>query len=126
MRRGPGNLDVVREGLAAVWSTQGREFVTFEVEGPRGPDADRWIQFLDGELNVRWPIDEEPVPALARRGIVLPRTALAEWHVAGRNAAFDTGDAPVEDVARFVVALFERIVAGEPSFRIVARVERHA
>ena len=126
MKRARGNLDVICDGLAAVWSTQGREFVTFEVEGPGGPDADHWIQFLDGELNVRWPVHEEPATALASRGIALPRTAFAKWHVAGRNAAFDTGDAPLGEVARFVEALFERIVAGQSSFRVIARVERHA
>ena len=47
-----GNLDTIRSGLAQVWDTQGRSFVTFEVGGRTGPDADRWIQYLDGELTV--------------------------------------------------------------------------
>jgi hypothetical protein len=119
------NLDVVRRGLAEVWDTRGRKFVTFEVLGRGGPDADRWIQVLDGELNVRWPLDAEPAVELVRRGVTLPAGAFVAWHVAGVNAVIDVGDARVEDVARLVESLFRRVVADEDAFRLAARVDDH-
>jgi hypothetical protein len=119
------NIDVVRRGLAEVWDTRGRKFVTFEVLGRGGPDAERWVQFLDGELNVRWPLDAEPAAELARRGVTLPTGAFVAWHVAGVNAAIDVGDARIDDVARLVESLFEKVVAGEVGFRLGARVDDH-
>jgi hypothetical protein len=115
----------IRRGLAEVWDTQGRKFVTFEPESDSGPQADRWIQFLDGELNLRWPLDEDPRTALVRRGVALPRGAGVRWWVAQQNALIDAGDAPIEDVAALIESLFVRIVARSPRDRIVARVDLH-
>jgi hypothetical protein len=119
------NRDAIRRGLADVWDTQGRKFVTFEPEGESGPQADRWIQFLDGEINVRWPLADDPSTALARHGVRLPRGAAVRWFVANENAAIDTGDAPIDDVADLIDALFARIVAPVPGARIVSRVDVH-
>ncbi len=119
------NLDVVRRGLAVVWDTGGRKFVTFEVEGRGGPDAERWIQYLDGELNVRWPLNEDPATALSSRGVALPAGAFVAWHVAGENAAIALGDADLDDVARLVVALFTRIVAPAAGFALSTRIDDH-
>ena len=120
-----GNRDTIRRALAEVWDTQGRKFVTFEPEGASGPQAERWIQFLDGEVNVRWPLAEDPRTALPRHGVRLPRGAVVRWFVANENALIDAGDAPVEDVAELIETLFARIVAPSPSGRIVARVDVH-
>ena len=119
------NLDVVRRGLAEVWDTRGRRFVTFEVLRRGGADADRWVQYLDGELNVRWPLDDEPAVALAQRGVALPAGAFVSWHVAGVNAVIAVGDARLDDVARLVVSLFETVVAREDGFRLGARIDDH-
>jgi len=119
------DLEVVLRGLAQVWDTRGRKFVTFETLGRGGPDSDRWVQFLDGELNVRWPLDAEPAVELARRGVALPAGAFVAWHVGGANAAISVGDARIDDVARLVVSLFEKVVADDVRFRLTARVDDH-
>ena len=119
------NLETIRRGLAEVWDTQGRRFVTFEVEGGSGPDADRWVQYLDGELNVRWPLGEEPGAALRRRGIELPRGAFVAWHVAHENALFGVGDVLLDDLAPFVEKLFAEFVAPGGRFRLVSRGDEH-
>ena len=120
-----GNRATIRRGLAEVWDTQGRKFVTFEHEDASGPSAERWIQFLDGELNVRWPLAEDPRTALARRGVMLPRGAAVRWFVANENALLDTGDAPIDDVADLIESLFARIVAPDAGARVVSRVDVH-
>ena len=119
------NRDTIRRGLADVWNTQGRKFVTFEPEEGSGPQSDRWIQFLDGEVNVRWPLGEDPRTALPRLGVHLPRGAVVRWHVANQNALLDAGDAPLDDVADLIDALFARVVAPDAGSRIVARVDVH-
>jgi hypothetical protein len=113
-------LDLIRRALADVWTTQGRRFATFEAR----PDADRWIQYLDGELNVRWPLDEAPALALARLGVALPAGTFAAWHVAGENAVFAVGDARLDEVAALVDRLFAKVVAPDAA-SIEARVEDH-
>jgi hypothetical protein len=119
------NLETIRRGLAEVWDTQGRKFVTFESRGRAGVDADRWVQYLDGEINARWALDEEPGPALARRGVALPRGAFVSWHVAGTNAVFGVGDLLLDDVARFIDELFAKFVAADSGCDVAARVELH-
>jgi hypothetical protein len=124
-RRDSPDLETIRRGLAEVWDTQGRKFVTFEARNRDGTDADRWVQYLDGEINVRWALDEEPGPALARRGVVLPRGAFVSWYAAGSNAVFGAGDVLIDDVARFIGDLFVNVVAGHSPCDVVARVELH-
>ena len=123
------NLDVIRHGLAEVWSSQGRRFVTFETAERGAPQDDRWVQYLDGELNVRWPLEEEPAPALARRGVALPAGAFVSWHTAGTavsaNAVFAVGDAQLDDVARFVDALFASVIAAGTDASLSYRVDDH-
>jgi hypothetical protein len=120
-----GHRAAIRRGLDEVWDTQGRKFVTFEPEGASGPQADRWIQFLDGEVNVRWPLDEDPRTAFARDGVALPRGAAVRWFVPNENALIDTGDAPIDEVAGLIETLFVRIVAPGSRTRLVARVDLH-
>jgi hypothetical protein len=115
------NLATIRNGLAEVWTTQGRRFVTFEADGD-----DAWIQYLDGELNVFWPLGDDPASALASRGVPLPRGAFPGWHVAGQNAVFEVGDATLDDVAQFIDALFVRVLDVPAGAPIAARVESHS
>src|SRR6185436_11650367 len=118
------NLDVIRNGLAEVWETAGRKFVTFEIDGRGGPDAGRWIQYLDGELNVRWPLDESPATELARRGVALPAGAFVGFWTAQESAIVEVGDVLLDDVARLVEALFAKVVAGETRFTVVSEERR--
>src|SRR5262245_5380210 len=120
-----GNRATILRGLEAVWATQGREFVTFEPSEDSGPQADLWIQFLDGEVNVRWTSGEDPSTELTRRSVRLPRGAAMRSFVPGSNVVIDVGDAPIGEVADLIDALFTRIVARAPRRRVVARVDRH-
>jgi hypothetical protein len=119
----PGPLDVIRGGLSEVWASKGRTFATFEVEGRSGPDADRWIQYVDGRLNVRWPISEAPAGALASRGIAPPAGAFSSFHVPGESAIFEVGDARLDEVASFIDALFANIVAERRDYHVASRVD---
>lgn len=120
-----GNRAEIRRALAEVWDTQGRKFVTFEPESSSGPQADRWIQFLDGEVNVRWPLAEDPGTALPRLRVTLPRGAAVRWWVPNENALIDTGDAPIDEVVLLIEALFARVVAPGEGTRLVGRVDLH-
>jgi hypothetical protein len=118
------NLEVIRTGLADVWTTQGRRFVTFEVED--GEEDDRWVQYLDGELNLSWPFEEDLPTALARRAVALPAGAFCGWSAPGENAVIEVGDAKLDDVAVLVEALFDRVLAERKPFRVGAKVLDHA
>lgn len=115
-------LDVIRSGLAEVWQTQGRSFVTFEA-APGGEGEDAWIQYLDGELNLRWDRDEDPAVALARLGVALPRGAFVGYWTPRANAIIAVGDLLLDDVARLIHELFT--VLAERAARIIARIEAH-
>ncbi len=124
-RGASSNFETIRDGLAKVWESQGRKFVTFEATSGAGTNPERWVQYLDGEINVRWALDEEPGPALARRGIALPRGAFVSWYAAGANAVFGVGDVLIDDVARFIDELFLNVVAKDSRCVVAARVELH-
>src|SRR5262245_15803732 len=120
----PGPLDVIRSGLAEVWSSQGRTFVTFEVAARSGSDADRWIQYLDGRLNLRWSLDEAPASALAARGVALPKGVFCSSWRPGDTAVLEVGDLLLDETASLVDALFEKLVADDPKYGVVARIDR--
>ncbi len=115
----------VRDGLVSVWDAQGRRFVTFEPDAGRGGgDArERFVQYLDGVLNLTWPLDEEPATALPRLGVALPRGAFVAFHAPGGTAQIAVGDVLLDEVAALVVALVERVVAPGGSAGLTARVE---
>ena len=119
------NVDIIRGGLAEVWETQGRKFVTFETAGRTGDADGPWVQYLDGELNVEWTSDDEPAVLLARRGVTLPAGAFVSWFAAGSNAVFGVGDARIDETARFIDALFVRVLHGESGAPLVARIDSH-
>ena len=119
------NLDIIRGGLAEVWQTQGRKFVTFEAAGRGGSADGPWVQYLDGELNVQWNFDDEPAVFLAQRGVALPAGAFVSWYAAGSNAAFGIGDARIDAVAQFIDALFRRVLGAQSGAALVARVDSH-
>lgn len=118
--------DDVRDGLAAVWDSGGRRFVTFEADDGGRPDPDRWIQWLDGEINLRWPRHDDPRTALPRLGVALPAGASVVWHVPGENACLGIWDTRIDDVADLVDALFRRVLGAPPAYRVAVRTETHS
>jgi hypothetical protein len=125
MSHATDDFETIRRGLTEVWATQGRKFVTFEPSSSRGAGGEGWVQYLDGEVNASWPLEEEPAVALARRGVTLPPGAFVAWHATGSNAVFAMGDASLDDVARFVSALLSRVLADGAGAPLAARVDSH-
>jgi hypothetical protein len=117
------DFETIRRGLAQVWTTQGRKFVTFEPASDEA--ADRWIQFLDGEVNAAWPSDEDPSVSLARCGVTLPAGAVVAWYAVRSNAVFAMGDAGLDEVAGFIAALYARVVGDGARGPLTARVDDH-
>lgn len=120
----PRPLDRIRAGLAEVWDTAGRRFVTFEMIGDDGrPDPDLWVQWIDGELNLRWPFDDDPAAGLPRRGVRLPAAASVRSHVPGANAIVGAWDLRIDDTAEFIDAVFRRVLARGPRWDVEARID---
>lgn len=118
--------DAIREALSRVWDSGGREFVTFELVGPDDrPDGDRWAQWLEGEVNLRWPLDEDPRTALPRLGAPPPPGAYVAFHAPGENVIVNVLDARIDDVADFLDRCFARVLARDVRYRVEARVEAH-
>lgn len=118
--------DPIRESLGRVWNSGGRRFVTFELVAGGRPDPERWVQWLEGELNLRWPYEEDPRTALPRLGVHLPAGASVQWHVPGENACLGVWDTRIDDVAALVHALFDRVLGGGARSEVVSREEDHA
>jgi hypothetical protein len=119
--------DAIREGLARVWDSGGREFVTFElVREPRSgkSDPDLWAQWIDGQVNLRWPRDDDPLTALPRLGVPLPPGALVASHDPGATAIVHAFDARIDDVAEFLERWFDRVLGAPPRFTVETRVDR--
>lgn len=118
--------DVVREGLARVWDTGGRSFVTFELVRDGRPDADLWVQWIDGEVNLRWPRDDDPRTAVPRLGVPLPPGAIVGSHTAGGNVIVHALDARIDDMAEFIDRWFQRVLDAGARYDVEARVDRQA
>jgi hypothetical protein len=119
-------LQLVRDGLAAVWDSKGRKFVTFEAETSRSEAPELWVQYLDGELNLSWPEDDDPRTTLPRRGVTLPAGAFVTFHTPLGSAQIAVGDVVLDDVASLILELFERVLASATAFELTSRVEDHA
>lgn len=119
--------DAIREGLARVWDSGGREFVTFElVRDPASGRADPelWAQWIDGQLNLRWPREDDPRTALPRLGVPLPPRAFVSFHAPGETAQVNALDARIDDVAEFLERWFDRVLDAPPRFGVEVRVDR--
>lgn len=92
----------LRAALAEVWASHGRRFLTIE----DADDDSRFVQYLDGQLNVAWPFDDEPEELLERLGIRLSAASFVLAWTPGGTAILAVGDLLQEDVA----ALLEEIV----------------
>ena len=110
--------DAIAKGLAEVWDTGGRRFVTFEIAG----DDDRWVQWIDGELNVRWPFDDDPATGLPRRGVRLPAAAAVRSFVAGGSLILGAWDLRAEDTADLIDGIFRRILADSTRYEVEVRI----
>ena len=116
--------DTIREGLARVWDSGGREFVTFELAQDGRPNPDQWVQWLEGEVNATWPRDDDPRSALPRLGVRLPPGAFVASHAPGGNAIVNALDCRIEHVAEFVDQWFDRVLDAGPRYEVEARVDR--
>ncbi|MCG3134112.1 MAG: hypothetical protein HMLKMBBP_01398 [Planctomycetes bacterium] len=122
----PAARDAMLAGLREVWPTGGRKFVTFELLGDDGRgDPDVWIQWLDGELNLAWPFDEDPADELPRRGAPPPRGASVSSWQPGSNAILGAWDARDHDVADFCDRVFVRVFGARAGYAVEVRVDAH-
>ena len=81
---------------------------TLESATPSG--AAVWIQALPGNVNMAYPLTDEPLELLRRRGVRGPSDIyLVEW-AAGEYAAFGFGDTSPRDHASFVDQLFVKVL----------------
>ena len=69
-----------------------------------------WIQALPGNVNMGYPLADEPLNLLGRRGVRGPSDIyLVEW-AAGEYATFGFGDTSPRDHASFVDQLFVKVL----------------
>ena len=72
-----------------------------------------WIQVLPGNVNMAYPLTDEPLELLRQRGIRSPPDLyLVEW-VAGEYAAFGFSDIAASDYASFVDQLFVKVLGSD-------------
>ena len=96
----------IRDGLERVWHAHGRSFLTIEDAG----DEERFVQFLDGQLNVAWPFDDDPAELLPRRRAAPPAgVRVLSWRPGGTFVAH-TGDLRLDETAEWVARLLERVL----------------
>jgi hypothetical protein len=115
--------DAIREGLAGVWDSGGRTFVTFELVRHGRADPDRWVQWIDGQVNLAWPRDDDPAEALPRLGVALPPGACLVSHQPGSNVIVNALDVRIDDVAAFLDRWFQRVLDADPRSEVATRTE---
>ncbi len=112
-------IEPIREALAAVWSSGGRQFVTFEAGG----DEDSFVQYLDGQLNIAWPLDDDPATTLAALGAPLPTGAFHLAWAPHATAHVAVGALLLDQVAAFVLALLQAVHELEPGEGVTVRID---
>jgi len=81
---------------------------TFEASTPEGSAV--WIQAMPGNINMAYPLTDEPLELLRARGVRSPSDMyLVEWE-AGRFAAFGFDFITPRDHATFVDQLFVKVL----------------
>ena len=99
------HVQQVREALSEVWGSAGRRFATFE----DAEDEERFVQYLDGQLNVAWPFDRSPQDVLRASRVALPGSSFVlAWTPFG-TAQIAVGDLLLDDVAALIVRLLTRV-----------------
>jgi hypothetical protein len=83
-----------------------------------------WIQAMPGTVNMAYPLTEEPLELLRRRGVRSPADIyLVEWS-AGEYATFGFGNIPPRDHATFVDQLFVKVLGcDDASYEPRAQIE---
>ena len=100
------SLNKVYEGLSS--SDEPTAYCT--IEANTSSDAQVWIQALPGNVNMVYPLTEEPLELLSRRGVRSPPdTYLVEW-APGEYATFGFNDLTPRDHASFIDQLFVKIL----------------
>ena len=80
------------------------------LESTTSSGSEVWIQVLPGNVNMAYPLTDEPLELLRQRGVRSPPDLyLVEW-VAGEYAAFGFSDIAARDHASFVDQLFVKIL----------------
>ena len=95
---------------------------TLEARTPSG--AEVWIQVMPGTVNMAYPLTEEPLELLGRRGVRGPASLyLVEW-AAGEYATFGFDDIAPRDHATFVDQLFVKVLGcDDESYEVRASIE---
>ena len=100
------HLQQVRIALAAVWDAGGRRFATFE----DADDDERFVQYIDGQLNVSWPFDRSPDEVLLAAQVALPGASFVIGWTPRGTAQLAIGDLLLDDAAALIVRLLTRVL----------------
>jgi len=105
----------LRTAIADVWDSGGRRFVTVE----DADDEDAFVQYIDGQVNVAWPFEDEPEIVLEKVGAQLPGAAFVASYTPGATAILAVGDLLQDEVVTLVARLVERVLeADEVAVRV--------
>lgn len=118
MLYGMAKRDDVLATLDRVWDTQGALFATFEA----AEDEDAFVQYIDGMLHVRWPFEDEVDDLLDEIELDLPEQAFIASEDVGHSLEIAVGDVLAPEIADFIVALFDRLLA--PECEVLSSVEQ--
>jgi len=102
-----GSLNKVYEGVS---SPDDPPTAYCTIEATTSSDAQVWIQALPGNVNMVYPLTDEPLELLSRRGVRSPTDMyLVEW-APGEYATFGFSDITARDHASFIDQLFVKIL----------------
>ena len=74
-----------------------------------------WLQIAWDSFNFAYPLTEEPLAAIRRTGIALPKyVSLTEWQ-SQRYVTFEHGAEPVEELTHFVEKFLKNVLSTDPS-----------
>ena len=80
------------------------------IESATASGAAVWVQALPGNVNMGYPLTDEPLELLRRRGVRCPSDIYLVGWAAGEYAAFGFGDTSPRDHATFVDQLFVKVL----------------
>ena len=94
------------------------------LESMNSSGSDVWIQVMPGTVNMAYPLADEPLDLLRRKGVTIPPDIyLVEW-VEGEYATFGFGDISAREHAFFVDQLFTKALGcDDVSYELRIRTE---